>query len=68
MGGSGTVSLSVDGARAGSGTFEKTTPFKDSPSENQDIGTDTGTPVTYDDRTPLDFEDDLEELVVEMTE
>ena len=48
MGGAGTVTLSVDGTEVGSGKIEKTTPFKYSLSENQDIGSDTGTPVTYD--------------------
>jgi hypothetical protein len=48
MGKGGTVTLSVDGKQVGSGKVDKTTPFKFSLSENQDIGTDTGTPVTHD--------------------
>ena len=60
----GTVTLSVDGAEVASGSIEKTTPFKYSLSENQDIGTDTGTPVTYDYMPPFDFQGQLEQVVV----
>ena len=49
----GTVTLSVDGQQVGSGKIEQTTPFKYSLSENQDVGSDTGTPVTYDYQTPF---------------
>ncbi|MCO8120904.1 sulfatase-like hydrolase/transferase [Stieleria sp. TO1_6] len=66
LGGSGTVKLTVDGRPIGSGTIEKTTPFKYSLSEYQDIGTDTGTPVTYDYQTPLHFDGELREVVVEL--
>ncbi|TWU19936.1 hypothetical protein [Allorhodopirellula heiligendammensis] len=55
LGGSGTVKLTVDGRPVGSGAIDKTTPFKYSVSEYQDIGSDTGTPVTYDYQTPLNF-------------
>ncbi|KAA5544350.1 sulfatase-like hydrolase/transferase [Roseiconus nitratireducens] len=66
LGGSGTATLTVDGKPVGSGAIEKTTPFKYSVSEYQDIGTDTGTPVTYDYQTPLNFEGELREVVVEL--
>lgn len=66
LGKGGTVTLSVDGTAVGSGTIGRTTPFKYSLSENQDIGTDTGTPVTYDYQTPFDFEGTLDEVVVEL--
>lgn len=62
----GTVTLSVDGKTAGSGRVEKTTPYKFSLSENQDIGTDTGTPVTYDYRAPFTFEGMLKEVIVDL--
>jgi arylsulfatase len=65
-GGSGTVKLSVDGRPAGSGKIEMTTPFKYSLSENQDIGSDTGTPVSYDYTTPFNFEGTLSEVTVEL--
>ncbi len=66
MGGPGTVILLVDGKKVGSGNIEKTTPFKYSVSENQDIGTDTGTPITYDYQTPLNFEGRLEEVSIKL--
>ncbi|WP_118132973.1 arylsulfatase [Oceanicella sp. SM1341] len=66
MGGGGTLTLSVDGQEVGRGEIGRTTPFKYSLSENQDIGSDTGTPVTYDYRTPLTFEGRLEEVVVDL--
>ncbi len=62
----GTVTLTVDGKEVGKGHVEKTTPFKYSLSENQDIGSDTGTPVTYDYTTPFAFDGKLEEVTVEI--
>lgn len=62
----GEVKLSVDGKSVAAGKIEKTTPFKYSLSENQDIGSDTGTPVTYDYNTPFTFEGTLHEVVVEL--
>ncbi|WP_246166632.1 arylsulfatase [Marinobacter salinexigens] len=66
MGKSGEVTLLVDGRRAGRGTIERTTPFKYSLSENQDVGSDTGTPVTYDYTPPFDFQGTLEQVVVDV--
>ncbi|ODA66776.1 Arylsulfatase [Methyloligella halotolerans] len=66
MGKSGDVTLFIDGQPAGSGKIERTTPFKYSLSENQDIGTDTGTAVTTDYEAPFDFQGELEEVVVEL--
>lgn len=66
MGKSGEVTLLVDGRRAGRGTIERTTPFKYSLSENQDVGSDTGTPVTYDYTPPFDFQGTLEQVVVDL--
>ncbi|WP_216665537.1 arylsulfatase [Pseudoruegeria sp. HB172150] len=65
-GGGGTVTLSVNGETVGTGTVERTTPFKYSLSENQDIGSDTGTPVTYDYTAPFVFEGTLETVVVDL--
>jgi arylsulfatase len=62
----GTVTLSVDGKNVGSGKIQKTTPFKYSLSENQDIGSDTGTPVIYDYKPPFTFQGVLKEVVVEL--
>jgi arylsulfatase A-like enzyme len=62
----GTVTLYVDGQAVGSGKIEKTTPFKYSLSENQDIGSDTGTPVTYDYTPPYAFKGTLREVAVDV--
>jgi arylsulfatase len=66
VGRGGNVTLFIDGKQVGNGRVEKTTPYKYSLSENQDIGTDTGTPVSYDYQTPFNFEGKLEEVVVEI--
>ncbi len=68
MGKGGTVILFVDGTEVGSGEIARSTPFKFSLSENQDIGTDTGTPVSYDYRPPFDFQGDLHSVVVTLAE
>jgi arylsulfatase len=62
----GTVTLTADGKQAGTGRIDRTTPFKYSLSENQDIGSDTGTPVTHDYQTPFHFEGTLKEIVVDL--
>ncbi len=64
IGKGGTITLSVDRRRVGRGEVAQTTPLKYSLSENQDIGTDTGTPITYDYRTPFDFQGSLGKVVV----
>jgi len=66
VGKAGTVTLRVDGHKVGTGKIKRTSPFKYSLSENQDIGTDTGTPVTYDYQTPFDFEGELKTVIVEI--
>lgn len=66
MGKAGSVKLMIDGRNAGSGTIERTTPFKYSLSENQDVGADTGTPVTYDYTPPFTFQGSLEQVVVNL--
>ena len=64
---SGTITLSVDGKTVGLGKVDQTTPFKYSLSENQDIGSHTGTPVVYDYQAPFAFQGQLGEVVVELT-
>lgn len=68
VGKGGTITLFVDGEQIGNGEVGQTTPMKYSLSENQDIGTDTGTPVTYDYSEPFDFEGELGEVVVTLQE
>jgi arylsulfatase len=62
----GTITLSVDGKTVGSGRVEQTTPFKYSLSENQDVGSDSGTPVVYDYQGAFPFQGQLNEVVVEL--
>ncbi|WP_145123480.1 arylsulfatase [Rosistilla oblonga] len=66
VGKGGSLSLYVDGQKVGDGKVDKTSPMKYSLSENQDIGTDTGTPVTYDYREPFDFQGTLGKVVVSL--
>ncbi|OJU36271.1 MAG: arylsulfatase [Alphaproteobacteria bacterium 65-37] len=62
----GTITLLMDGKTVGSGRVEQTTPFKYSLSENQDVGSDTGTPVVYDYQGAFDFQGQLNEVVVDL--
>lgn len=66
VGKAGAVTLFIDGKQVGNGRIERTTPYKYSLSENQDIGTDTGTPVTPDYQAPFNFECTLDEVVVDL--
>jgi arylsulfatase len=66
MGKAGTVTLSVDGRRVGSGKIEKTTPFKYSLDETQDIGRDNGTPVIYTYEPPFVFQGSIRNVIVEL--
>ncbi|MEC5398050.1 arylsulfatase [Uliginosibacterium sp. H1] len=62
----GTLKLLLDGKTVASRKIDRTSPFKYSLSENQDIGSDTGTPVTYDYIPPFTFKGTLSEVVVEL--
>lgn len=66
LGKDGTITLFVDNKQVGTGKVDQTSPLKYSLSENQDIGTDTGTPVTYDYTEPFTFEGILEQVVVDL--
>ncbi len=66
MGKNGSLTLMVDGKQVATGPVARTTPFKYSLSENQDIGTDTGTPVTYDYTPPYTFQGVLEDVMVDL--
>jgi arylsulfatase A-like enzyme len=67
IGKSGTITLSVDGNKVGSGKIDQTTPFKYSLSENQDIGRDTGTAIVSDYQEPFVFQGRLDEVEIELT-
>jgi arylsulfatase A-like enzyme len=62
----GTLILSVDGNNVGSSAVAQTTPFKYSLSENQDIGSDTGTAVTSDYTEPFVFQGTIQQVVIEL--
>lgn len=66
MGKGGTATLFIDGQPAGYGEIEQTTPFKYSLSENQDIGSDTGSAVVGDYSGAFPFQGRLDEVVVEL--
>lgn len=63
---SGTITLYVDNKQVSSGKVDQTTPFKYSLSENQDVGTDTGTPLSDDYVEPFTFQGTLQQVVVEL--
>lgn len=67
IGKGGTITLYVDGQQVGTGKVDRTVPMKFSLSENQDIGTDTGTPVTYDYSEPFDFQGNLGKVIVSLS-
>lgn len=62
----GTVTLMIDGQSVGTGKVEKTTPFKYSLSETQDIGRDTGTAVSDDYEAPFIFEGRIQGVVLDL--
>lgn len=68
LGKGGSVVLTVDDQQVGTGTIERTCPNKYSNSENQDIGIDTGTPITYEYQTPFLFQGTLHQVVVDLVD
>jgi arylsulfatase len=66
MGKGGTVTLLANGRKIGEGLVEKTTPFKYSLFEGQDIGEDTGSPVDFSYIPPFKFAGKLHRVTVEL--
>jgi arylsulfatase len=66
MGKGGTITLSANGKKIGEGRVEKTTPFKYSLFEGQDVGEDTGTPVDFSYQPPFRFTGKLGRVTVEL--
>ncbi|AYC32393.1 arylsulfatase [Pseudomonas cavernae] len=66
MGKGGTLTLYANGKKIGEGHIEKTTPFKYSTFEGQDIGEDSGTPVELSYTPPFKFPGTINKLVVEL--
>src|SRR5262245_38164433 len=66
MGKGGTITLSANGRKIGEGRVEKTTPFKYSLFEGQDIGEDTGSPVDFSYTPPFRFTGKFGKVTVEL--
>ena len=62
----GTITLLANGKKIGEGRVEKTTPFKYSLYEGQDIGEDTGSPVDFSYKPPFKFTGKLGKVTVEL--
>jgi arylsulfatase len=62
----GTMTLLANGRKIGEGRVDKTTPFKYSLFEGQDVGEDTGTPVDFSYTPPFTFTGKLGRVTVEL--
>jgi arylsulfatase len=62
----GTIVLLANGKKIGEGRVDKTTPFKYSLYEGQDIGEDTGSPVDFSYSPPFKFAGKLGKVTVEL--
>ena len=62
----GTVTLSANGKKIGEGRVEKTTPYKYSLYEGQDVGEDSGSPVDFSYAPPFPFKGKLDTVTVEL--
>jgi arylsulfatase A-like enzyme len=66
MGKAGTITLLANGNKIGGGRAEKTTPYKYSLYEGQDIGEDSGSPVDFTYTPPFPFTGKLHKVTVEL--
>lgn len=66
MGKDGNVNIYLDGKKIGNGKIDKTTPFRYSMDETQDISIDRGTPVDNNYQPPFKFKGIVEEVVVKL--
>jgi len=66
MGKGGTITLLANGTRIGEGRVERTTPYKYSLYEGQDIGEDSGSPVDFTYTPPFPFTGLLHKVTVEL--
>jgi hypothetical protein len=62
----GTITLLANGKKIGEGRVEKTTPFKYSLYEGQDVGEDTGSPVDFSYKPPFKFTGKLDRVTIEL--
>lgn len=66
LGKGGTLTILVDGSKAGEGKIERTLPFRLSLDETLDIGEDTGTAVCDDYEVPFRFNGVLRKLTIDL--
>jgi arylsulfatase A-like enzyme len=66
MGKGGTITLLANGKKIGEGRAEKTTPYKYSLYEGQDIGEDSGSPVDFSYAPPFPFTGQLHKVTIEL--
>lgn len=66
LGKSGTATLFVDDKKVGEGKIEKTSPFRYSLTESQDIGLDLGTPVDETYKAPFPFKGSLTNIRLDL--
>lgn len=62
----GQLTLTANGKKIGEGRVEKTTPFKYSLYEGQDVGEDTGSPIEFSYAPPFKFTGKLDRVTVEL--
>jgi hypothetical protein len=62
----GTITLLANGRKIGEGRIEKTTPFKYSLFEGQDIGEDAGSPIDFSYAPPFNFTGKLGRVTIEL--
>jgi len=62
----GTITLLANGRKIGEGRIEKTTPFKYSLFEGQDIGEDAGSPIDFSYAPPFPFTGKLGRVTIEL--
>jgi arylsulfatase len=66
MANGGVITLLANGKKIGGGRVEKTTPFKYSLYEGQDIGEDTGSPIDFSYTPPFKFSGKLDRVTVNL--
>lgn len=62
----GQITLTANGKKIGEGRIDKTTPFKYSLYEGQDVGEDTGSPIDFSYTPPFKFSGKLDRVTVEL--
>ncbi len=68
IGGGGTATLTVDGAKVGTKRIPRTIAFRMSLDETLDIGEDTGTPIVEDYQVPFKFTGELKKVTINLAD